>query len=151
MSHRRMLSRLAGLSLAAALVAASPASAMPAEPAGTGAKAQQDMHASTVQKQDDTQGSGITDARGEAAAGGGTAGASGGPLREPRLQGPPTWPMHPTPLPPPVQQTPFVVESDDDIGLDLPVALLILAGTLALGGGMAVAALKARGRIRTAH
>ena len=59
--------------------------------------------------------------------------------------------MHPTPLPPPVQQTPFVVESDDDIGLDLPVALLILAGTLALGGGMAVAALKARGRIRTAH
>jgi hypothetical protein len=153
MSHRSIRSRVAGLSLAAMLVAASPASAMPADPAGTEAKdpRQQDMHASTVQKQDDTQTSGIADARGEAAAGGGTAGASDGTVRESRLPGPPTWPMFPTPLPRPAPQPVVVVDGGDDIVLDLPVALLILTGTLALGGGMAVAALKVRGRVRTAH
>jgi hypothetical protein len=146
MSHRNTLSRLAGVSLVAALFAASPASAMPTDPAGTGAKdpRQRDMHASTVQKP------GIADARGEAAAGGGTGGATGGPVREPRVQGPPTWPMYPTPLPRPEQQ-PIVVDSGDDIGLDLPVALVILAGALALGSGTAVAAMKVHGRTRVAH
>ena len=125
---------------------------MPADPAGTEAKdpRQQDMHASTVHKQDDTQTSATADARGEAAAGGGGTGATGGPVREPRLQGPPTWPMHPTPLPRPAPQT-VVVDGGDDVVLDLPVALLILMGSLALGGGMAAVALTARGRTRAAH
>ena len=90
----------------------------------------------------------VRDARGESAAGGGTA---GGPVREPRVPGPPTWPVDPTPIPQPEQQ-PVATGGNDDIGIDLPVALLILAGTLALGGGLAVAAMKARANTtRTAH
>src|SRR4051812_48352691 len=50
MTHRSILSRLAITSLAVALLATAPASAMPIDPAGTAAKdpQQQDMHASTV-------------------------------------------------------------------------------------------------------
>jgi hypothetical protein len=149
MSHRSTLSRLALASLAAAVLAAAPASAMPADPQGATAQdpAQQDMHASTVQPADEAQ---TLDLRGEAAtAGGGTGSTSGGPQREPRLQGPPTWPVNPTPLPRPTQQ-PVVVDGDDGgIDLDVPVALLLMAGTLALGGGMAIVAMKSR--TRTAH
>ena len=147
-----MLSRLAGLSLAAALVAAAPASAMPDEPAGTGAE-QRDMHASTVQKQDGTQQSGIADARGEAAAGSGTAGASGGPVppasraSRARRRGPCTrrrsrGPRSSRSSVPSKRRTPFSTSRS---------RCLLSAGTLALGGGMAAVALKARGRTRTAH
>ena len=147
MSHRSILSRLAITSLAAALLATAPATAMPTDPPGTGASdaAQLDMHASTVQPPDKAQ---TLDLRGEAAAGGGTG--SAGPAHEAPLPGPPTWPANPTPLPRPVQQ-PIATDSGDDIGLDLPVALLILAGTLAVGGGMAVGATKVRARTRVAH
>ena len=150
MSHRSILSKLAITSLAAALLATAPATAMVTEPPGTGASdaAQKDMHASTVQPPKDQATGSVEDARGEAAAGGGTG--SAGPVQEPPLLGPPTWPAHPTPLPRPVQQ-PIATDSGDDIGLDLPVALLILAGSLAVGGGVAVAALKVRDRTHVAH
>jgi hypothetical protein len=176
MTHRNTLSRLALTSLTVALLASAPASAMPTDPGGTAAKdpRQQDMYGSTVQspseKADrtvqDARGEAaagssgqtpkekasrtVQDARGEAAAGGGTG--STGPVSKPALQGPPTWPMYPTPLPlPQPAPQPVLTDGGDDIGLDLPVALLILAGTLAVGGGMAVVATKGRTRTRVAH
>jgi len=178
MSHRRNLSRLAIATLTAALLAAPSASAMPVDP--TGAEAadprQQDMHGSTVTPPKDTKqdvrdargeaaagggttggatsGGHVRDARGEAAAGGGTTGGatSGGAVRHPRLLPPPTWPAHPTPIPlPPRAQSPVATDGGDDVGVDLPVALLILAGTLALGGGLAVAGMKVRAHTRTAQ
>lgn len=154
--HRRILSRLAIASLAAALLAAAPASAMPIGPQGAAVqqKQQQDVHASTVDKAKDT--TAPVAPQGEAAAsGGGTSGgSSAGPVAKPRLQGPPTWPAYPTPLPRPAQQPvqqPVASDGGDDIGVDVPLALLIIAGTLALGGGMAVAAMKVRDHTRTAH
>jgi hypothetical protein len=174
MSHRSTLIRLAIASVATALVVAAPAAAMPIDPQGTALKdaRQKDMHASTVQAPDgaaktavkDARGeasaaaggttteNAVKDARGEAAAGGGTGGGkAGGPVREPGFQGPPTWPMYPTPLPKPAQQPVVATDGGDDIGIDVPVALLILAGALALGGGMAVAGMKARAHTRPAH
>ena len=148
MSHRTTLARLALASLAAAVLAAAPASAMPPDPQGTPAQdpRQQDMHASTVQPADQAP---KLDLRGEAAKPGG--GTSGGPAREPKLQGPPTWPVNPTPLPLPRPAPATVVDDGVDGGIDLevPVAVLILVGTLALGGGMTFAAMKTR--TRTAH
>ena len=151
-THRRILHRLALASLAALCIGAPVASAAPIDPPGTGATTQdprqQDMHASTVQKPDKVVV--VRDARGESAAGGGTT-RPARPVREPRVQGPPTWPENPTSLPQPEQQ-PVATGDGDDIGIDLPVALLILAGTLALGGGLAVAGMKARAHTtRTAH
>ena len=149
-THRRILHRLALASLAALCIGAPVASAGPIDPVGTGTTTQdprqQDMHASTVQKPDEVVV--VRDARGESAAGGGT---TGGTATKARVPGPPTWPVNPTPLPQPEQQ-PVATGGSDDIGIDLPVALLILAGTLALGGGLAVAAMKARAHTtRTAH
>jgi hypothetical protein len=151
MTHRSILSRLAVTSLAVALLATAPASAMPTDPQGFGASdaAQQDMHASTVQPPKEKADSTVQDAQGEAAASGGGTGSTA-PAAEPTFPGPPTWPINPTPLPRPTQ-SPAVTNGGDDIGLDLPVALLILAGTLALGGGMAVAASKVRANTRVAH
>ena len=150
-THRRILHRLALASLAALCIGAPVASAAPIDPPGTGATTtqdprQQDMHASTVQKPGKVVV--VRDARGESAAGGGT---TGGTATKAPLPGPPTWPENPTPLPQPEQQ-PVATGDSDDIGIDLPVALLILAGTLALGGGLAVAGMKARAHTtRTAH
>ena len=148
MTHRSILSRLAITSLAVALLATAPASAMQSEPAGTSANdpRQLDMHASTVQPADEAP---SVDLRGEAAAGGGGTGSTG-PAAKPSLPGPPTWPINPTPLPRPTQQ-PVATDGGDDIGVDLPVALLILAGTLAVGGGTAVALMKGRAPTRVAH
>lgn len=176
MTHRNTLSRLALTSLTVALLASAPASAMPTDPAGTAAseQRQQDMYGSTVQSPSeradrtvqDARGEAaagssgqtakeqasrtVQDARGEAAAGGGTG--STGSVSKPALQGPPTWPMYPTPLPlPQPAPQPVATDGGDDIGLDLPVALLVLAGALGVGGGMAVVATKGRARTRVAH
>jgi len=167
MSPSKTLPRLALATLAAACIAVPTASAQPIHPVGPAAPSpqQQDMHASTVHKPDPGIGSqdvrgesaagrsvtaiSVQDARGESAAGGGT---SGGKPAEPQFQGPPTWPVHPTPIPAPATtQAPVATDGGDDIGVDLPVALLILAGTLALGGGMAAAAMKVRDHTHTAH
>jgi hypothetical protein len=149
MSHRSTLSRLAIASLAAAALMTAPATAMPTDSQGSTTAQdprQQDMHASTVQPAD--KAAALNDVRGEAAAGGGTGGGeTGGPF----VQGPPTWPAHPTPLPRSTQQ-PVVVDGDDGgIDVEVPVALLILAGTLALGGGMAAIAMKGRSGTHVAH
>jgi hypothetical protein len=65
------------------------------------------------------------------------------------LPGPPTWPMHPKPITP--AHAPAAADDGDGGGIDLPVALIGIAGTLALGGGLAVAALRPRSRTRVAH
>jgi hypothetical protein len=70
------------------------------------------------------------------------------PSLAPANPGPPVWPMHPQPIasaPAPVADS---VDGGNG-GVDLPVALLAIAGTLALGGGLTVAAL--RHRTRVAH
>jgi hypothetical protein len=144
MSYRKTLSRLAIASLAAASFAA-PASAMTI-----------DMYASTVQKptpaKQDLRGEAAADAaakpgkqdlRGEAAA----APAVSPVTRTPVAQGPPTWPAYPTPLPAP---EPAVVVDGDDGGIEVPEAILAIAGTLVLGAGMAVVVLRHRPRTRTA-
>jgi hypothetical protein len=62
------------------------------------------------------------------------------------LPGPPTWPMHPKPI----ATAPGPVADDGDGGgVDAPVVALIIAGVLALGGGMTVVTL--RHRTRVAH
>jgi hypothetical protein len=165
MSPRKTLQYALAATLATALMAA-PASAMPYEPPGTGgAKAEQDMHASTVHPpavHQDMRGEATTDGggsgavaksggdlRGEAAATGGTATADrGGPVRTPRLE-PPTWPAYPTPLPRPAD-APVAVDGGDDDG-NLPLVLLVVAGTAALIGGAALAASRMRTGARVAH
>jgi hypothetical protein len=62
------------------------------------------------------------------------------------LPGPPTWPMHPAPI----ATAPGPVADGGDGGnggIDLPVALIGIAGTLALGGGLTVVALRHRARV----
>jgi hypothetical protein len=130
MSHRTKLSRLVLATLAVASIAAPSAFAGPTDPVGTGFQDQQTT----------------PDARGESAAGGGPA--AGGPIRQPRVQAAPTWPTHPTPLPR-LAQPPLAADGGDDV--DLPVVLLVIAGTLALGGGLAVATSKVRAHTREAH
>ena len=123
MSHRRNLCRLVLATLAAASVAAPAASAIPVDPTGPAA---------------------AFDARGESAAGGGPTSR---PLNHGPFPGPPTWPEDPAPLPP--RTAPVRAGDGADGGVDLPVVLLSIAGTLAIGGGMAVAA--SRVGTRTAH
>lgn len=64
------------------------------------------------------------------------------------MPGPPTWPTHPKPIVPASQP---VAADDGDGGIDLPVALIGIAGILALGGGLTVMALRTRTRTRVAH
>jgi hypothetical protein len=155
------MSRLLITSLAAAAIAAPAAVAQPTDPVAATkspsvgndlrteatkspsagidlrTEATKDMHASTVTKPK----SATQDLRGEAAADSARA-----PAYPRALPGPPTWPTHPEPIRP----APAVVADGDDGGdggIDLPVALLGIAGTLALGCGLTVAALRHRTRI----
>ena len=113
MLNRRMCSRLVLAALVSVLIAAPAASAMPIHPQGA-----------TTQTQD---------ARGEAAANGGGTGA----VTRLSVPAPRTWPAYPTPLPPRAAPIP---DGGGGGGVDVPVVLLIIAGTLAIGGGMTVAA-----------
>jgi hypothetical protein len=73
---------------------------------------------------------------------------SHGPINHPSFPGPPAFPENPTPLPP--RAVPVTgVGGGDGGGVDLPVVLLIIAGTLAIGSGIVVAA--NRGHTRTAY
>jgi hypothetical protein len=142
------LSRLAIASLAAAALAAPAASAQP-----------MDMHASTVHKPAPAK----QDLRGEAASGQSSApinrlsvpskvdlrgeaavDSARAPVSRATLAGPPTWPMYPTPLPTPQATT--VAADDGDGGIDIPLSVLIIAGTLAAAGAMGAAALRIRTR-----
>jgi hypothetical protein len=165
------LSRLLIASLSAAALAAPAAVAQPMD------AAHMDMHASTVTKpasaQQDLRSEAAAnpsrpagkDLRSEATADPSRAPSNPGnssypgsfpappilpahPSLAPANPGPPVWPMHPQPIasaPAPVADS---VDGGDG-GVDLPVALLAIAGTLALGGGLTVAAL--RHRTRVAH
>jgi hypothetical protein len=144
MPHRKTLSRLAIASLAAASFAA-PAAAQPT-----------DMHASTVHKPTPAK----VDLRGEAAAdaaatprkqdlrGEAAAAPAVSPVTRTPLPGPPTWPAYPTPLPLP--EAPVVADTGGDDGIEVPGAILAIAGTLALGAGMALVVLRHRPRTGTA-
>jgi hypothetical protein len=136
------LSRLLIVTLTAAAVAAPAAVAMPTDPTGPSDAAQTSAEPSVAQ-----------DVRGEATVDT-TAGPNNGrdlrtegakdPARAP-LPGPPTWPANPQVIAPPNEPVP--ADGGDGGGIDAPVMALIIAGVLALGGGLTVAALRHRTRI----
>jgi len=135
------LSRLVIVSLAAAAIAAPAASAKPTDPTGSApdtASAIQDARTEAVKPQTGTPAQ--QEMRTEAA-----KDPSRAPAVKP-LPGPPTWPSHPRALTPP-QAT--VTDDGDGGGVDAPLVALIIAGALALGGGMTVVTL--RHRTRVAH
>ena len=144
MPKGNMLSRLLIVTLTAAAVAAPAAVAMPIDPTGPSDAAQLSAEPSVAQ-----------DLRGEAAAGTTAAPKSGqdlrsevtkDPMRAP-LPGPPTWPVNPQVIATPNEPVP--ADGGDGGGIEAPLVALIIAGVLALGGGLTVAAL--RQRTRTAH
>ena len=79
------------------------------------------------------------DLRSEAA-----ADPSRGPALPRDIPGPPTWPMHPKPI---VDVQAPVADDGDGGGIEAPIVALIIAGTLALGGGLTAAALRHRTRV----
>jgi hypothetical protein len=146
------LSRLLVATLAVAALAAPSAMAQPIDTP----MQQQDMHASTVTKPEAAQQdlrteasqlpaypsraaaqSAQTDLRGE--------NAKPVPSSPRVLPGPPTWPTDPKPIPP--SEAPAVADDGDGGGIDLPVALIGIAGVLALAGGLGAVALRSRTRV----
>ena len=79
------------------------------------------------------------DARGEAVA---------DPLDLPAVPAPPTRPFDPEPVS--LSAEPASTDAGGDV-VDVPLLLLVVAGALALGGGLAVVALKAPARPRASH
>jgi hypothetical protein len=141
------LSRLMIVSLATAAIAAPAASAQPAEPVVVTPQdmAAVDLRTEATKPQTGTPVKPQTgtpvkkDMRTEAAK---------DPSRAPvtkQLPGPPTWPAYPRALTPPQQAT--VTDDGDGGGIEAPIVALIIASTLALGGGLTVAALRHRARI----
>jgi hypothetical protein len=133
------LSRLMIVSLATAAIAAPAASAQPAEPVVVTPQdmAAVDLRTEAIKPQTGTPVK--KDMRTEAAK---------DPSRAPvtkQLPGPPTWPAYPRALTPPQQAT--VTDDGDGGGIEAPIVALIIASTLALGGGLTVAALRHRARI----
>jgi hypothetical protein len=158
MTDRRNMSRLAIASLLAAAVCAPTAAAMPIDNSGSTT----DMHASTVQK----PASASQDLRSEAAVPGARAPVSPAegtkvakadlrsenptdPTRAPKPSaGVPTWPTSPKPIAP-VSAEPVAGDGDGG-GLEWPVAVLALAGALALGGAVGIAGHRLRAQTRPA-
>ena len=143
------LSRLLIASLAAAAVAAPAAVAQPIDPQGSTStspkSAQQDLRSEAAADASSAPSYAryVQDLRSEAA-----ADPSRAPSYPRYIQGPPTWPVHPQPI---SSAPATVADAGDggDGGIDLPVALIGIAGTLALGGGLTAVAF--RHRTRTAH
>ena len=79
------------------------------------------------------------DARGEAVA---------DPLDLPAVPAPPARPFDPEPVSLPAEQA--STDAGGDV-VDVPLLLLVVAGALALGGGLAVVALKAPAGPRSSH
>jgi len=136
------IARMAVASMAAAVVAAPTAGAMPMQ----GDAAERDMHASTVVQAD----RGAGDRRGEASipalrpqTGGQVTTAD---LRTEAAKGPstspappaglPTWPVDPKPIVP-APAAPVAATDGDGGTIEWPTALLIAAGALAVAGGLA--------------
>lgn len=88
----------------------------------------------------ESQGTVTQDARGEAAA---------DPLDLPAFPAPPARPFRPEPVSLPVAPAP--ADAGGGGVVDVPVLLLVVAGALALGGGLAVVALKAPAGPRSSH
>ena len=87
----------------------------------------------------ESQGTVTQDARGEAAA---------DPLDLPAFPAPPARPFGPEPVSLPVANR---ARTRGGSVVDVPVLLLVVAGALALGGGLAVVALKAPAGPRSTH
>jgi hypothetical protein len=148
------LPRLLIASLTAVAVAAPAAVAQPIDPQGTTAPVQREA----VQTDLRTENSKLpafpspatkatqTDLRSENAIDPSRKPAPSSPRA---LPGPPTWPMHPKPITP--ANAPAAADDGDGGGIDLPVALIGIAGVLALGGGLTVMAMRTRNRTRVAH
>ena len=163
MPDRRKMYRLAIAALLAAGVAATPAMAQPSQEgmytskAYAPSSAAMDMHASTVHKpaaanQDlRTEGSiapsraahhaMTADLRGEFA-------ADPAPAPEPPV-GMPTWPVDPQPIAPAAPQP--VATDGDGGGIEWPIALIALAGAMAIGGAVGIAGRRFRAQTRPAH
>jgi len=161
MPHRKNMSRLAVASLIAAAVSAPAAMANPAI----------DTTASPVQKptpgnqhvgsEGATAQSIVPQTKQPANVDLGSEGAMeiyGGPHPSDRARAPqptalrpgaPTWPEHPRVLVPPAQT--IATDGGDGIDVEWPVAVLALAGTLLLGGGVGVAGYRLRAQPRPAH
>jgi hypothetical protein len=139
------MSRLLIASLTAAAIAAPAAVAQPIDPTGPAqdtAPAAQDLRTEAAAAPSPAP-SAPQDLRSEAA-----AAPSSAPSHPRYVQGPPTWPMHPQVISSAPAQVADVSDGDGG-GIDLPVALIGVAGMLALGGGLTAVAL--RHRTRTAH
>ena len=148
MPHGNTLSRLLIASLAAVAIMAPAAGAQPTDPVvttqpQTDAPAGQEHRTENARDQAKAVSPSTTqELRGENAKDPSRAPA---PDAKP-LPGPPTWPLHPRVLTPP-QAT--VADGGDGGGIEAPVLALLIAGTLALGGGLMAVTL--RHRTRVAH
>ena len=161
MPHRKNMSRLAVASLIAAAVSAPAAMANPAvdttaspvqkpTPGNQHVGSQGAMAQSIVPQ---TKTPVHVDLRSE-----GAMEIYGGPHPSDRARAPqptalrpgaPTWPEHPRVLVPPAQTV--ATDGGDGIDVEWPVAVLALAGTLLLGGGVGVAGYRLRAQPRPAH
>jgi hypothetical protein len=166
MPHGNMLSRLLVATLAAFAIAVPAAVAQPIDPVETtqsqtgqqmqGESAKEQGKAVSPAMQQELQGESAKD-QGKAVSP--TAQqelrseAAKDPSRAPadfkELPGPPTWPVHPRVLTPP---SPAATATDDGDGggVDAPIIALIIAGALAIGGGLTVASMR-HSRTRVAH
>lgn len=152
MPYRKNISRLAVAALLAAAVAAPTAMAQPAldtnvSPGQKPAPGTQDRRSESVREQSvvpQTKAPATGDLRSESAKDQTRAPQPRGPF-----PGPPTWPAYPRALTPPAET---VATGDGDGGdVEWPVAVLALAGTLLLGGGLGAAAYRLRAQARPAH
>jgi hypothetical protein len=150
MPHGNTLSRMLIAGIAAAIIAAPTAMAQPINPVTI---AQPEPEASINQEQRTEHAKQQADAvspspktadlRSEAA-----KDPSRAPAPPRPLPGPPTWPMHPRVLTPPT--TTAVADDGDGGGVEAPIVALIIAGALALAGGLTVAMHRQR-RTHVAH
>jgi hypothetical protein len=152
MPYRKNISRLALASLLAAAVSGPAAMAKPAldtsvSPVQKPTPGAQDKRSESAKEQS------VAPQTKTAVSGDRRSPDAKDQTRAPRAQaplpGPPTWPAYPRALTPPAQ--PATTGDGGDIDVEWPVAVLALAGTLLLGGGLAVAGYRLRVQARPAH
>lgn len=152
MSHRRNIARLAVASLLAVAISAPAAIAKPAldttgSPSQGSTAGAQDKRSEGAKDRSivpQTKATVNGDRRSEAA-----KDQTRAPQPEAPFPGQPTWPAYPRALAPPAQ--PVATGDGGDVDVEWPVAVLALAGTMLLGGGLAVAGYRLRAQARPAH